>query len=241
MRRLLLGLLCTLAVILNGCAGCSKSGRQAAREEAMRRQVPTQKEPSISSKRDAIVQGDSQRSISELYTILAPSVFTVYSNGIGGDVQQGSGFLLSKRGIGVSNAHVFLEGGEHFVEFVSGVEEAITLLELNRTKDYAIFRVNGEVTACSLIVSDQIPAVGDDVFAIGSPLGLKNTLSKGIVSNLHKEQEMLIQTTAPITNGSSGGPLFNRAGEVVGVTTSGYEQGNLNFAIPISEIPWAHY
>jgi len=241
MKRLLIGLLCALAFVLHGCAGCSNSGRQAALEEAMRRQVSGRKVVPSSSNRDSGDNDDSERSVTELYKILAPSVFTVYSFGDEDDVQQGSGFLLNNRGIGVSNAHVFVDGGEHLAELVSGATQALTILELNRARDYAIFRIDGAVTARPLAVSAQIPAVGDDVFAIGSPLGLKNTLSKGIVSNLHMEQEAMIQTTAAITHGSSGGPLFNSVGEVVGVTTSGFDEGNLNFAIPIREIPWTSY
>lgn len=241
MRLLLIAMLCAAACVFHGCAGCSNSGRQAARDEVMRRQVPKRQETPLASRKDGTVEAGSGLSVSDLYKSLAPSVFTVYSFRDGLHGQQGSGFLLSNSGVGVSNAHVFVDGGEHYVEFVSGDTKDLTLLELDRKKDYAIFRVNGFVSAQPLRVARQIPSVGDDVFAIGSPLGLKNTLSRGIVSNLHESPEVLIQTTAAITHGSSGGPLFNLGGEVVGVTTSGFDQGNLNFAIPIGEIPWADY
>src|SRR5574342_400240 len=80
---------------------------------------------------------------------------------------------------------------------------------------------------------------GDSVVAIGSPEGLFNTVSTGIISNLHQWTDggvtlNMIQTTAPITHGSSGGALFNKYGEVIGVTSSGYDLGNLNFAVAIS-------
>lgn len=241
MRLLLNALICAVACGFHGCAGCSNSGRQAAREEVMRRQVAERQEAPLASQKAGTVEADSELSVSELYKILAPSVFTVYSFGDGLDGQQGSGFLLSNSGLGVSNAHVFVEGGEHYVEFDSGDTKDLFLLELNRTKDYAIFRIKGSVSAQPLGVARQFPSVGDDVFAIGSPLGLKNTLSRGIVSNFHESPEVLIQTTAAITHGSSGGPLFNSDGEVIGVTTSGFDQGDLNFAIPIGEIPWTDY
>lgn len=241
MRLLLIAMLCALAYVFHGCAGCSNSGRQAAREEVMRRKGSDRTVAPLASRKKGAVEEDTELSVSDLYKTLAPSVFTVYSFGDGLDGQQGSGFLLSSKGIGVSNAHVFVEGGEHYVEFNSGKTKDLTLLELNRTKDYAVFRLKGTVTVRPLRVAHLIPSVGDDVFAIGSPLGLKNTLSKGIVSNFHESPEVLIQTTAAITNGSSGGPLFNSVGEVIGVTTSGYDQGDLNFAIPIGEIPWADY
>lgn len=241
MRLLPIALLCAVACVFHGCAGCSNSGRQAAREEVVRRRVPDRQKAPHASRKDGAVEAGSERGVSDLYKILAPSVFTVYSFRDGLDGQQGSGFLLSKSGVGVSNAHVFVEGGEHYIELDSGDTRDLTLLELNRTKDYAIFRVKGSVSAQPLRVARHIPSVGDDVFAIGSPLGLKSTLSRGIVSNFHESPEVLIQTTVAIADGSSGGPLFSSGGEVVGVTTSGYDQGNLNFAIPIGEIPWAEY
>lgn len=76
--------------------------------------------------------------------------------------------------------------------------------------------------------------VGDEVTAIGSPLGLKNTVSKGIISAVREEQDWyILQTTAPISPGSSGGALFNQKGEVIGTTYAGMASGeNLNLAVP---------
>ncbi|MCL6658797.1 stalk domain-containing protein [Paenibacillus amylolyticus] len=75
---------------------------------------------------------------------------------------------------------------------------------------------------------------GQPVVAIGNPEGLQNTISTGIISGIRNYGgERLIQTTTPITNGSSGGPLLNMKGEVIGVNTMGIEKGDLNFAIPI--------
>ncbi|MBK8111356.1 MAG: serine protease [Saprospiraceae bacterium] len=74
--------------------------------------------------------------------------------------------------------------------------------------------------------------IGQSCFAIGNPKGLVNTLSTGIISSLRKNGDV-IQTTAEITQGSSGGPLFNADGEVIGITTAGLEEANLNFAVSI--------
>jgi len=81
--------------------------------------------------------------------------------------------------------------------------------------------------------------VGETVFAIGNPLGLTRTVSQGIVSTTNRDFEgrLYIQTTADINPGNSGGPLFNLAGEVIGVTSMGYLfYGGLNFAIPIDVV-----
>lgn len=80
--------------------------------------------------------------------------------------------------------------------------------------------------------------VGEKVFAIGSPAGLEKTLTEGIVSALRSDDGVrLIQTTAPITYGSSGGALFDAQGQLIGITTKGVQAGgNFNFAIAIDEV-----
>ena len=82
------------------------------------------------------------------------------------------------------------------------------------------------------------PSIGTSVFAIGSPAGLTNSLSEGIVSGYrHIENRIVLQTTVPISEGSSGGALFNSRGKVVGVTTSTLKDAqNVNFAVPVSAI-----
>jgi S1-C subfamily serine protease len=87
--------------------------------------------------------------------------------------------------------------------------------------------------------SDRLQ-VGEEVVAIGNPLSLESTVSSGIVSAIRPTEvqgHKFLQITAPISPGSSGGPLFNMAGEVVGITTSRMKEGqNLNFAIPINDV-----
>ncbi|WP_326493099.1 S1C family serine protease [Clostridium estertheticum] len=94
------------------------------------------------------------------------------------------------------------------------------------------------LTTVNLGNSDTVE-VGDNVTAIGSPGGYMNTLSKGIISGINRENDRGydIQTTASITHGSSGGPLFNRYGNVIGINYSGFESaGDIGFVIPINEI-----
>lgn len=79
---------------------------------------------------------------------------------------------------------------------------------------------------------------GQRVVAIGDPLGLVNTVTDGIISNIRKQGSLtLIQTSAPITHGSSGGALLNMYGELIGITTAGIKgEGNLNFAVSSNDI-----
>ena len=148
----------------------------------------------------------------------------------------GSGFFLAQDGLLITNCHVIegarfatvlLPTGATF--FVDGV------LALDKDSDLAILKVNGQGFAhLALAPPGSTPQVGARVYAIGNPQGLTNTLSEGIVSNVHRAPEgpFVLQTTAAISLGSSGGPLLDSAGRVIGVTTAYFTEGqNLNFAI----------
>ena len=102
----------------------------------------------------------------------------------------------------------------------------------------AIVKIKGRRFPCANLGNSESVEVGDEVVAIGNPLGLKNTISPGIISGIREmEGFKVFQLTAPISSGSSGGPLFNLYGEVIGVTYSSMIKGqNLNFAIPINDV-----
>lgn len=150
---------------------------------------------------------------------------------------QGSGFFINKNGHIISNRHVF-QGAHSAVAKVPGrsygVKEflaedvASDLILLSVVRDYS--------RTPSLPISENIPEVGESIVVIGNPLGLEATVSNGIVSARRQLDPFgtVIQITSPISPGSSGSPVLNMWGEVVGVATFQFRQGqNLNFAIPI--------
>lgn len=100
--------------------------------------------------------------------------------------------------------------------------------------DLALLRINGTTGPALAVEESDVIAVGDDVFAIGSPGGYEGTFSQGLVSGVRRVGSVpLLQITAPISRGSSGGPILNARGRVVGVTTALVEgEQNLNFASP---------
>lgn len=172
--------------------------------------------------------------ISTLYDQNKDAVFVIYTSD-GTNSAQGSGFFISSRGVGVSNYHVFkgsLEGLET-IKTNSGSYKVEKVLASSEENDYIVFKVAAIGTFPCLKIAGLLPRVGEDVFAIGAPEGLEQTLSKGIVSSYRGVGQSLIQTTTEITHGSSGGPLFNMQGEVVGITTAGLGDANLNFAVSI--------
>jgi S1-C subfamily serine protease len=158
----------------------------------------------------------------------------------GSPIAQGSGFLISKDGIIVTNYHVIESGDSAVVKLPDGAVFLVDgVLAADKIRDLAVIKTYGKTfRTLTLGDSDRIQ-VGEEVVAIGNPLSLESTVSNGIVSGIRtaeKEGRKYLQITAPISPGSSGGPLFNMAGEVVGITTLYLNGGeNLNFAIPIND------
>ena len=159
----------------------------------------------------------------------------------GRPIAQGSGFVVSKDGRIVTNYHVIANGSSAIVKMPDGAFFVVDgLLASNKDRDIAIIKARGENFHTIPLGDSNRVQVGDEVVAIGNPLSLESTVSNGIVSavrTVNEEGGKFLQVTAPISPGSSGGPLFNMAGEVVGITTSRLNGGeNLNFAIPIDDV-----
>ena len=168
-------------------------------------------------------------------------VSIIMSDKDGQPIAQGSGFVVSKDGRIITNYHVIKTGSSAIVKLPDGAFYVVDgVLAFNKGRDVAMIKAHGEnFRTLALGNSDHIQ-VGDEVVAIGNPLSLESTVSNGIVSGirtLENEGRKFLQVTAPISPGSSGGPLFNIAGEVIGITTSGIRGGeNLNFAIPVNDV-----
>lgn len=175
-------------------------------------------------------------------------------------VGQGSGFFVSGDGLVATNHHVIVGahvaliqmpgGPTYFAEGIAGIDSV---------GDLALLKIKGDGFTFLELAEPHLPQIGAEVYTIGSPQGLANTISEGIVSGHRRlgelgggedasrrsgsggEREsaevMLIQTTAPISPGSSGGPLISGEGTVVGVVTSHLAGGqNLNFAVPVRRL-----
>jgi serine protease Do len=177
--------------------------------------------------------------LSELYERNKYAVFLIAVPQTESTYAQGTGFFISASGIGVSNYHVFADGNqdEAIAKTIDNHQYRIKrILKSDKDLDYIVFEVeNDHFDFPYLTISENQIGVGEDVFAIGNPKGLEHTLSKGIVSS-YRQNDQMIQTTTEITHGSSGGPLFNMKGEVIGITTSGMGEANLNFAMNIQKL-----
>ena len=149
----------------------------------------------------------------------------------------GSGFVV-RNGHIATNHHVVDNMWIGFAKLV-GKEEGYpieTILDSDKERDLAIIKVAGiDAPALPLGDSDTVQ-IGDAVYVAGNPQGLESSFSEGIISAIRGgSTDKLFQMTAPISQGSSGGPVFNEAGEVIGVSFATLHDGqNLNFAIPVN-------
>ncbi len=149
----------------------------------------------------------------------------------------GSGFVVADETV-ATNLHVVEEASAGFVRLIGAPRKyAVSgIIGTDRGHDLALLSVPG-MHASSLALGDSKQAsVGDEVFAIGNPEGLEGTISQGIISGIRGAgTDILLQITAPISPGSSGGPVVNLRGEVIGLAVATLKVGqNLNFAVPSS-------
>ena len=149
----------------------------------------------------------------------------------------GSGFYVDDGRTIVTNLHVISGAQTVRIKNPDGkVFRARIVLGVDSTHDLVI--LEADVYGKPIPLSRRTPEIGEDIIAIGNPKGLEATLSKGIVSGVRNDQgSIYYQVTAPISPGSSGGPIIDGNGEVIGVSTF-YVQGgqNLNFAMPSAYI-----
>ncbi len=182
----------------------------------------------------------------EIYRRVSPSVVSIEVQIGLFDTAGGAGFVVDNNGHIVTNAHVVEDAYDILVVFHDGAEASAELVGIDALVDIAVIRVHVEPRRLKPVTfgdSDDL-AVGQSVLAIGNPFGLEGTLTTGIISGIKRDLEFrdgtvaqgMIQTDAALGRGNSGGPLINRAGEVIGVNTAAYTgfsgSSNFGFAIP---------
>ncbi|PGV53596.1 serine protease [Bacillus sp. AFS037270] len=156
----------------------------------------------------------------------------------------GSGFLYNKNGDIITNAHVVSGAKTVKIKTADAREFQGTVIGISQDVDVAVVRVPGLASEGPLQISQKKSDVGEEVLALGSPLGLQNTVTTGIISGVGRDFDIepfhykdAYQISAPIAPGNSGGPLINRkTGEVLGINSAGTDQGSIGFSIPIVNI-----
>ena len=157
----------------------------------------------------------------------------------GNPMMQGSGFIVRSDGAIVTNYHVISNAEDIKVKAGEKVLKVEGLLHIDKENDIVILKVDAEGLQVVKIGDVEEAEVGENVYVISSPQGLENTISDGILSGIREinPKRKILQITAPISKGSSGSPVFNKNGEVIGIATLLIEKAqNLNFAMPVNLI-----
>jgi S1-C subfamily serine protease len=159
-------------------------------------------------------------------------------------VSSGSGFIVNANGTIVTNHHVIIDISEAQyvkVRLSDGrVYETNQVIDYNEKRDLAVLKITGARNLPTVQLGDSNKVeTGEKVYALGSPLGISNTITEGIVSNnsiVLDDNQVYLQSSAPISHGNSGGVLVNRFGEIIGVNVATLVDGqNMNLAIPIND------
>jgi hypothetical protein len=162
-------------------------------------------------------------------------VVTIYSYSDDELVGTGTGFFIRDDGVIVSNAHVVIDGDTLKVELADGeVYDDVYVLSVDNQRDLILLQIATSRAPVLKVGDDRDLSIGDTVYVVGNPLGFRGTFSDGIVSGKRLEEGVnYLQITAPISQGSSGGPVLNGEGWVVGVATAYMDGGqNMNIAVP---------
>lgn len=241
-------------LLLFSLVGCARSCDRGKRREHAR-------ERSLESRRSSFLLEAKEKIVSASKRLEGPSVskaaanvnaedgislykknknavfFIITSNGY--SAAQGSGFFVSTDGIGISNYHVFrgsIVGAEEITLIDGSTYSVAKVYDKSEELDYIIFKVAVDKKVPYLKIASSDPQVGEYVFAIGNPKGVDHVFTDGKVS---KVESPYILSQTPITHGSSGGPLMNAYGEVVGITSGNMQEKHeamFNYAISIQAL-----
>ncbi len=155
-------------------------------------------------------------------------------------IKTGSGVMINKDGYILTNYHV-ISGGSYYTVNIEGENNVYTtneIIKYNNYTDLSLIRIDRQLNPINVYNEKNELSRGQKVVAIGSPLGLFNSVSDGIISGFRNIDNVnMIQFTAPISHGSSGGALLNLYGELIGISTAGFDDGqNINLAVDYKTI-----
>jgi S1-C subfamily serine protease len=185
-----------------------------------------------------------------LFERVSPAVISIQAMKINKERPQrrfetivGSGFVIDRDGHALTNAHVVDGAASLSVTLDNGDKLPARTVGLDPVLDLALIRVEGRSNLAIASFGDSSTLrVGEEVVAIGNPLGLDQTMTRGIVSGLNRllpgvSDQPMIQTDAPINPGNSGGPLVDRCGAVMGINTFISEEAQaIGFAVPVNAV-----
>ena len=181
-------------------------------------------------------QAGYAKTAKEIAKIAFDSTVVIFMEKANGQVSQGSGFFVRNDQI-ATNLHVIEGAVKGYAKLIGQTAKYNIegIIGVDPTNDLAILKISGKSSRSLTLGDSNTIQVGESIYAVGNPEGLEGTFSQGIVSSIRREigSGKYFQMTAPISPGSSGGPVMNTQGEVIGVSTASHKSGqNLNLAVP---------
>ena len=186
-------------------------------------------------RRTVSIAASAELTASEIYERCMPAVFKLYSYDMRGNVlSMGSGVLLSANGDAVTCGHV-ANGVQRLVaEMKDGTKREVTIYDIDTTADISHIRVVG--SGLPYLETSNEVQTGDTVYALGYPGGGSAKVTTGVVTDTQNQDYLttLIESTASVISGNSGGALVDAQGRLVGVTVSSRDSGSPSYSVPIS-------
>lgn len=183
-------------------------------------------------------QTADELSAEQIYEKVDNSVVVVLAYDNNGNLFQGSGVVLNSSGLIATNHHVCKDAVKIEIKHYTKEIINVQVLKFDEARDIILLKT-ADLTLTPVTQGSSLSLkTGQRVYAVGSPEGYENSISEGIISGFRTDENgvRLIQMTCPITDGSSGGAVLNSKGELIGLSVSGQHEGNLYFAIPVSEV-----
>lgn len=200
-----------------------------------RHKEPSVQQPPRTAQSGIILPDNREKSFEELAQLASSVVLIGIRDRQGKIIGSGSGIMIGEKGYILTNNHVASGGVYYSVRIEDDDYEYNTdeVIKYNPVLDLAIIRIQRRLNPINVYNGSRKLVRGQKVVAIGSPLGLFNSVSDGIISGFRKIDNVdMIQFTAPISHGSSGGAVLNMQGEVIGISTAGIDSGqNINLAM----------
>jgi len=177
---------------------------------------------------------ESELKADSLYNKVIGSIATIKAEDSSGNKFTGTAFSAFNNNVFVTAWHLVKNANSAKANFSNGDEyDVLGIIDYDESKDIALIKIDSKYIN-KLVLSNEGVKIGSKVYTIGTPRGLEFSISDGLLSQIQTiNKNKIYQFTSPVSQGSSGGPLLNTSGKVIGVVTSQFKEGqNINFATP---------
>jgi len=184
------------------------------------------------------VYSQNELTADKIYEKVDNSVVVILAYDKEGTIYQGSGVVIDKKGLIVTNYHVCKDANRIEIKHYGKEFKNVDIFLSDERKDILVLKISDNPLNPIELGNSNDLKPGQRVYAVGSPEGYENSISEGIISGFRTDENnlKLIQMTTPITDGSSGGAILDSKGELIGLSVSGQHEGNLYFAIPVNDV-----